>query len=68
MESKVVVELAPRDALAQANLGFVYFRLSVFQKAEKAFRAALALDPKNKIAKAGLKELNTSKKKTYQNL
>ncbi len=52
-ESRNAVDLAPQDPMSYASLGFVYLRLSQFEKARAAFRTALQLDGNNKAAMAG---------------
>jgi len=62
------VDLSPKEAVAYANLGFAYSRLSFFDRAEAAYREALKLDSDNSVAKAGLKGIERLKKKKHQRL
>jgi len=67
-EFHLVVDLSPKEAVAYANLGFAYSRLSFFDRAEAAYREALKLDSDNSVAKAGLKGIERLKKKKHQRL
>jgi Flp pilus assembly protein TadD len=53
------IELAPRDALGHASLGVALGNQGDHTGAEAAFRCALAIDPTNPHAQAGLRQLAT---------
>jgi tetratricopeptide (TPR) repeat protein len=52
-----VVELEGEDAQAWANLGALYGRTRRFDEARRAYSAALARDPENRDARAGMRML-----------
>ena len=48
------IKLEPKNADHQANLGLLYQKSGIRDKAKEAFEAALRLDPKNVKALKGL--------------
>jgi O-antigen ligase/tetratricopeptide (TPR) repeat protein len=56
-EARAAVARLPADAVARALLGFAYLRLTRVDAAKAAFAAALAIDPTNAQARAGLRDL-----------
>jgi tetratricopeptide (TPR) repeat protein len=59
-EFRLAEEMAPKESVIHANIGFTYSLLSMKTQAATAYKKALKLDPGNEVARERLKKLRAS--------